>query len=164
MMGDLQRTIGAVYRKDYPALDASLRSVDVNSRDAHGFAPLMHAVLAEDADPRMVAYLIEKGADANVAEDGQKWTALHFAARDQKEEIVRALLDGGAQVDASDSFGNTPLWRCVMNMSPNVSIIEQLVARGANPDKKNNSGVSPKDIARSTGDADVLGLLEGRRW
>ena len=152
--------IAAVYRKDYGTLDKLLRASDANVRDEDGTTPLMHAVLAEDADPRMVRFLVEHGADVNAAETAQHWTALHFAARDQKAELVDALLDSGAQTDPTDVFGNTPLWRCVMNNAPSLRIVKQLLAHGADAERKNKQGVSPKDTARNMGNAEVLALLE----
>ncbi|HEX7958773.1 MAG TPA: ankyrin repeat domain-containing protein [Terriglobales bacterium] len=150
----------AIYRKDYEALERSLQSrIDANTRDDQGRTPLMHAVLAEDADPRLVKLLIQHEADVN-SPDEHQWTALHFAARDQKEDIVRTLLDSGASVDALDAFGDTPLWRAVMNFSGNVGIIKMLLKHGADPQKRNNSGVSPIDLAQKSGQAEVLALLE----
>ena len=100
----------AVYRRDFRGLDR-LTPADLKATDADGRTALMHAVLAENADAAIVRRLIERGADPGTADAGQKWTALHFAARDQKEPVVRALLEGAARVDAGDLFGNTPLMR-----------------------------------------------------
>ena len=62
----------------------------------------------------MIDYLVDRGISVNAFDDGQHWTALHFAARDQKPKVVELLLAHKAEVDSVDSFGNTPLWRSVM--------------------------------------------------
>lgn len=159
-MNNLDEIIEAVYRKDIMALK-KLSLASVNMTDQDGRTPLMHAILAEDADPSIVRLLINQGANVNAFDGGQKWTALHFAARDQEEAIVRILLEEGATVDPVDVFGNTPLWRGVMNFTSNIDMIKELVAHGADPHRKNNHGVSPIDIARKIGLTDIVSLFEG---
>jgi uncharacterized protein len=162
-MNIADNVIGSVYRKDYSALKRLLTPGDVNARDVHGFTPLMHAVLAENADPRTVGYLIHQGADVNAAESEKRWTALHFAARDQNTEIVRLLLDSGAEVDPVDTFGDTPLWHAAMTTAYKAAVIEMLLAHGADSERKNKYDVSPKDIARDSADAELLALLDRKR-
>lgn len=149
----------AVYRKDWPAL-RELTPRDANIRDEDGYTPLMHAVLAEDADPAIVALLIDRGADVNAAEPDQGFTALHFAARDQNAAIVRRLLEAGAEVDPVDVFGDTPLWRSVMSSSASPATMKLLLEHGADPNMRNRHGVSPRDLARETGRDDILTLLD----
>jgi ankyrin repeat protein len=159
MMPSRDKLISAVYRKDYNALNKLLVANSVDACDQDGRTLLMHAALAEDSDPQMIRFLAKQGADVNAADKEQRWTALHFAARDQKREIVEALIDVGAEVDPADSFGNTPLWRCVMNRSPNVAIVKQLLAHGADAGYKNKHDVSPRDTARNMGNVALLALL-----
>lgn len=151
----------AVYRKDTVAL-RGLNPADANIKDEDGFTPLMHAVLAEDADPAVVSVLIGRGADVNAAESHQGYTALHFAARDQNAVLVRALLDAGAEPDPVDVFGDTPLWRSVMTSAGDLTTTTLLLAAGADPNMRNRNGVSPLDLARDTGQDDIVRLLEHR--
>lgn len=81
--------IGCVYRKDYLGLDKLVMSGNINEVDDDGRSPLIHAVLAGDANEEMVKYLLAKGADPSLQDKGQKWTPLHFAARDQKLSIEK---------------------------------------------------------------------------
>lgn len=108
-----------------------------------------------------MASLIQYGADVNIADAGQAWTVLHFAARDQNVEAVKLLLHAGARANAADAFGNTPLWRTVMHNAPNLEIIELLVKNGSNPNLENRHGVSPRDIAEKMGNSEVVNLLAG---
>ncbi len=74
--------IKLVYRKDFNALrQAVAQGANLNSVDEDGRTPLMHAVLATDADLEMISFLMANGANPNTADAGQRWTALHFAAR-----------------------------------------------------------------------------------
>ncbi len=160
-MNNLDDILGAVYRKDVKAL-ARLTPSTVNMTDQDGRTPLMHAILADDADPSIVHMLINHGANINASDSGQKWTALHFAARDQNEAIVRSLLEAGATVDPVDVFGNTPLWRSVMNSTSSLAAMKELVKHGADPHRENNHGVAPIDVARDIGRDDIVALFEGK--
>lgn len=139
--------VGHVYRLEYAALEERLTTDTATDRDGDGRTLLMHAVLAEDASPRMVELLVRRGTPVDAADGGQRWTALHFAARDQKEAIVRTLLRAGATVDALDAFGNTPLFRCISDPYAKRGVVEALIEHGANANAKNADGISPLDIA-----------------
>lgn len=141
----------AVYRRDLGAL-ARLSPAEADAIDEDGRTPLMHAVLAEDADPALVALLIARGADVRARDRAEGWTALHFAARDGAAALAGTLLEAGAPVDAADCHGNTPLWRCVANgVSFDAETARTLLRHGADPERVNRAGVSPRDLARRFG-------------
>jgi hypothetical protein len=53
-------------------------------------------------------FLVERGSDVNAA--GQfGWTALHAAAYQGLNDVVAYLAGKGANLDAMDEFGQTPL-------------------------------------------------------
>lgn len=156
------KIVGAVYRRDYALLAEALSAHGlVTASDEDGRTLLIHAVLAQDADAKMIEFLIAYGADVNAYDKNQHWTPLHFAARSQRADIIQILLDNGATVDAEDVFGNTPLWRCVMHASPNRDAVLALVRRGANASHKNKHGNSPRDVAISTAKRELVQLFEG---
>lgn len=157
-MTSLLEIVGAVYRKDRTVLER-LTPRELNAKDSDGRTPLMHAILAEDADPSVVKLLIDRGADVMIQDAGEKWTALHFAARDQNAPIVECLVNANATIDAVDVYGNTPLWRSVMNSTEDLRAIRLLLEHGANPHRKNSRGISPADLARTTGRAAILALF-----
>jgi ankyrin repeat protein len=157
--------VGAVYREDLSKLEAILASgVPIDAPDSDGRTPLMHAVLASPVSERVVAWLLSKGADANAHDNGQCWTALHFAARDGNPEIVHLLIQSGAKVDALDAFGNTPMWRATIAAPRNPGCVEcigLLLEAGADPDMANSSGVSPRVLAQDPGQEAALRLIQG---
>jgi uncharacterized protein len=109
-------------------------------------------VLANDvsaADARLAA-----GDDPNQADD-EDFTALHFAAQERAVEVARLLLDRGADVDAVNSYGNTPLFTAVFNSQGDGSVIELLRASGADPLRENLSGQTPIGLARLIENYDV---------
>ena len=79
----------------------------IGGRDHLGRDPLYWA--AYFAHREVVATLLARGADPQ-ARDLDGSTALHGAASNITDPLVlRDLIDGGAQVDATDRGGNTPL-------------------------------------------------------
>ncbi|HEV3332919.1 MAG TPA: ankyrin repeat domain-containing protein [Bryobacteraceae bacterium] len=118
---------------------------DVNATDAWGVSA---TVLAAHADfGELVAFLLDQGADPNLAEAG--FTALHAAIMHRDEKMVAALLDHGANPNAplrtwtptrrsSHDFnfspalvGATPFWLAARFTQPGV--MRLLAKHGADP-------------------------------
>lgn len=93
-------------------------------------------------------HLIDEGADV-AAGDAALITPLHMACQQGHVDVAQALLTAGAPVDLPDSFGNTPLWRAVFAFQGGEpTLIRILLDAGANPDNKNLSDRSPRDLAQ----------------
>ncbi|MBX3161258.1 MAG: ankyrin repeat domain-containing protein [Deltaproteobacteria bacterium] len=150
-MHDFDRLLGMVYRRRLDELErAAQAGARFDVRGTDGRTLVLHAVLGDAAEPEVVRWLLARGAEVDVADAAQRWTALHHAARDGKVQIVDILLQAGATVDAKDMFGNTPLWRCVANGDRKhkqrmIDIARLLLAAGADPRRKNNYDISPID-------------------
>jgi len=114
--------------------------------DEYGRSPLLNAAIAGDL-PKIVVLLAE-GAPVDLQDDNG-WTALHFAIQARREDIVRALLERGANPNLVNSHGNGPLWVAVMNARGEFGVIEALLAAGADPSRKNLHGRSPRDMAQT---------------
>jgi ankyrin repeat protein len=125
---------------------------DVEVSDRDGRTPLMHAVISRSLD--CVLRLIAAGADVN-RKDKRGWTALHFAAQDNAASIVNELVKVRAEADAPDEHGNTPLFRAVFSYRGTEEAITSLLAAGANPDKLNLYGVSPRSLAETIASYDT---------
>jgi ankyrin repeat protein len=80
---------------------------------------------------------------------------LHFAAQEQEVEIAKTLIEAGAEVDAKDHFGNTPLWRAVSDYRGDGRLIVFLRQKAANAFVQNERGVSPVALARGISNYDV---------
>ncbi len=160
-----------------------MSQANVHDRDEFGRTPLHYAVLDgpddsandwKETDPsrreelrrrsadfrvanaqRLIAY----GADVNAREDEQ-WTPLHFAAREDSPEVVRLLLDSGADPNVINNQGSTPISIAVGNTTPTGTTILQLLKdRGADPYLKGEGGVSAVDYARMIEDEKVNSVL-----
>ena len=130
---------------------------DLDSNDGDGRTALIHAAI--NGDVEAVKVLIQVGAAVALA-DANGFSALHFAAQNYRVEVAEQLLASGTPVDAIDRYGNTPLWRAVFNARGRTSLVTILVAAGARPTRKNDSGVSPIDLAQTIGQADIIAALK----
>jgi cytohesin len=95
---------------------------DVNVFDNSGDTPLMSAV--RKSDVATVSKLVAAGAQLDVQYGGDG-TALHFACR----KIVDVLISAGADVNAVNRHGETPLFRAVQ--FHNRELVLSFVAAGA---------------------------------
>jgi ankyrin repeat protein len=118
---------------------------NVNETDAWGVTATTMAAHSGFAD--VVAFLLERGADPNLASPG--FTALHAAIMRRDEAMVRSLLAGGADPNAPlktwtptrrssadfnfapELVGASPFWLAARFAEP--GIMRLLLERGADP-------------------------------
>ena len=81
----------------------------------------------------------------NVGQGGGGLTALVFAAREGDMESARVLLDAGADINQTTTYGWTPLLTAVNNR--NYRLAQMLIERGADVNKANNGGWTPVYLA-----------------
>jgi ankyrin repeat protein len=97
---------------------------------------------------QVVRVLLERGAaHVNAVHGVKRCSALHMAARRGNVDVIGALLDGGADIEARDSMGETPLRRAVN--CDKVDAAKLLLARGADPHSKGSKALTPALAARS---------------
>ena len=91
------------------------RGATVNCQDVSGQTPL-HAVATAPGHPhveQITRLLLNRGANVQAKEEKNSWTPLHFAAANGNIVVLRALLEKGAEPNAQDNYGWTPLHRGV---------------------------------------------------
>lgn len=98
-----------VHKNDLNSIrDLKNRGAKIDSIDQFGFN-LMHAVTS----PEMVHLLVEYGVNINQqsGKDTNMWTPLHGAVfgSNIKIEVVKAMLDSGADPSIEDRFGKKPV-------------------------------------------------------
>ena len=102
---------------------------DPNQKDAAGLTALIRSARAGTVPE--VASLLRHGADPNLRGGVNDWTPLMHAVHKNQIGAVRALLDGGAQVDSRGRSGETALMMAAGYGS--TPLVELLLDRGANP-------------------------------
>jgi len=152
---------------------------DVNARDNDGRTPLRIAAYNGHVD--VVKLLLERGADLN-AKNSENKTPLDVARERGQSDVARVieeftrmpselfeavksgdaarvkeLLEKGADVNARDNKGWTPLHLAAQKGHADVA--ELLIKNGADVNAKNNYGWTPLYAAAQEGHADVAELL-----
>ena len=103
----------------------------------------------------IVRLLLSAGSDPNAATNHRRSTPLHYAADgfingpawDAKRQVetIRCLLDRGADIDAQDKNGATPLHRAVRTRC--AAAVRCLLRAGSDPTLKNIPGSTPFHLA-----------------
>jgi truncated hemoglobin YjbI len=121
---------------------------DPNARDEGGHTPLycVGNACSEENGEAVVRMLVEGGADVNVHDGVKHCTALHIAARRGNVRVAEALLDCGADIEARDILGDTPLRRAVNCAKPEV--VALLLLRVADVHSRGSRGLTPWQAAR----------------
>ena len=92
------------------------------------------ALMCMWGEPEEIEHAIQDGANVNGIDDAAGWTGLHHAAmRNDNPEVLRILLDNGADIDAHDENGMTPLILAVSGGKPGNILL--LLDRGAEAGK-----------------------------
>jgi ankyrin repeat protein len=128
----------------------------VNTKDGSGDTPLIIAI--ERSDDTWTGFLLNKGADPNLAGNGGD-TPLIAAARVGFQEAMDWLIGLGARVDTPNKMGETPLIIAVQQRE--APIVRFLLKHGADPDKADHAaGYSARDYAARDGRArDILMMI-----
>jgi ankyrin repeat protein len=134
--------------------------VDVNAADFPGITPLMMAA-GWNGNLPAVSLLLAHGAKVNAvsapvmglpSKNGPsefgKLTALLMAAPFGPPELIGKLMEAGADVNAKDVRGMTPLMLAVATDRQDNGVIRMLLEHGADPEAKSNLGETAMDWAR----------------
>jgi ankyrin repeat protein len=122
-----------------------------------GAAESSIADAAMRGDRANVLALIKRGANVNEPQ-GDGVTALHWAARGGDADLVKALVEAGANAGARTVFGAyTPLHLAAERGA--APIVKALVAAGAAVDARTNTGATPLMLAASAGDTAAISAL-----
>jgi ankyrin repeat protein len=140
--------LDAVHAGDQAGAESALgKGADVNARRKFtmdkGFGePTALAV----PYPKLLAYLLDHGADINAASD-YGFNALHVAAgRPGNHESLELLVKRGADINRPNRNGQTPIAIAVNDNQP--STVELLLRLGAKPTGTGPGGLSLLDLAR----------------
>ncbi|MCL2484724.1 MAG: ankyrin repeat domain-containing protein [Endomicrobia bacterium] len=122
---------------------------NIEEKDKDGYTSLVRAIRNTRAENVLV--LIKAGANVNDAydkpyDDDDKTTPLMYAVRGysvNEPRVIRALIDAGADVNAKDAIGYTPLLIAARHSWTKPENVEILIKSGANIEEKNKDGYTP---------------------
>lgn len=145
----------ALENGDLEKVDELLKNGDVDLSDPpSGPSTLVLASLA--GHQSLTKALLKKGSDPNTKLLAGGFNLLMDAAREGKLEILKLLIESGANVDSQDSFGRTALHFSAEE--GHLEIVRALLEKGAKK-QKDKEGMSPKDYALRTGMGEVAKIL-----
>ncbi len=144
-----------------PIVAALLKlGVDANIQDRGGHTPLYSVGNECSGGGPVIRALIQGGARVDACDGVKRSTALHMAARRGNVEAADALLECGANIEARDSLGETPLRRAVNCGKTGVAAL--LLAKGADPHSPGSKGLTPLSAARTREMRSLLESWAGR--
>lgn len=145
-LGDLE-TVRTLVGRDGQLVDAFA---------ADGFYPL--GLAAFFGHRAIVEFLLKNGANVKTAaRNAQKVTALHGAVAKRDVEIVKMLLEAGADPNARQERGFTPLHDAAAN--GNAPLVELLLKHGALAGANTDDGKTPADMAAERGHEEMVKRL-----
>jgi ankyrin repeat protein len=132
---------------------------DPDTRDETGATALMRA--AHAGDRATVSALLGAGADVN-ATDPRGWTALAKAVHNPDldrgfADVVQALVDAGANVEAPIGYGIRPLMLAAGYGE--TAVVETLLGAGADVLARNEGGLTALMMVKEKFYVDVINLL-----
>ena len=154
--------IRAAYRGDVGAVKGFLDDgFPVNAGNEVGYTVLMGAARA--ASLQVIRLILSRGGQAAVA-DRRAYTALHWAVAqppaDHTSQLscVRTLIDAGADVNARNEDGTTPLMNAAWFGCHDS--LKELLRRGADSSARDAKGRSARDLASERGHNDIVEILK----
>lgn len=128
---------------------------EIDKIDSWGFRPFYWA--CQNGDIYVVQRLVKAGADINARRRDGNITALGIAASKAHDEVVRYLLEQGAEVDVQDQDYGTPLYIAAENGC--LPIVRQLLEHRANVNLTGGLHRRPLNAAAYYGHFEVVELL-----
>lgn len=107
-----------------------------------------------DGMKKAFSFISDYGIDLDSTDDVP---LIVYASDNSEPEIVEALLEAGADVDATDSDNNTALHKACEN--DDKDIVKILLDNNADPNLENDDGETPLSLARENGSRYIVGLL-----
>ena len=132
--------------------------VTADARDPMGRAPLHNAALDRPVEEVAALLAAERMSRRRTSRALRRSTS---PASETAWTSPKVLLDAGAPVDPRDQWGSTPLWRAVFNANGDPRVVRRLVLAGADPDKANAAGQTPRDQVEMIANYDTSGYFDG---
>lgn len=136
---------------------------DINCKDSFGYSIVMLALLEKKID--LVHYLLDRNVDLSTIVDQSNIAHYHCQwnwGESWDAELMSELMKKGVDIHLSDKWGNQPLWHAAFNnkgFGRTLDMVEVLLMAGADMHHKNNVGKSPKMLAVSMDDLELLKLF-----
>jgi ankyrin repeat protein len=159
--GETSALLWVIRRQNLALAHELIRAgADVNEPNGYGMRPLHLAI--DNSDAVMVRLLLQSKADPAAA-DSTGEPALLRAAKIGNLDVVDALLEAGAAVDAPDpGFQQTPLMAAARGgYAP---VVKRLIERGAQINAQTRTGATPKFLTPANSKASRGAGIQRGGW
>ena len=137
---------------------------DVNIAEYEGATPLMHLCQSYNNNLDKISYLIDMKADLNQFSQSKNNSFTTALMYNKSDEILRKMVESGADVNLTNDIGQTALHIICSNISffgPKIPLLRDL---GANPKIETKSGWNFFDIAKVVDREDLIQLFDQEKY
>jgi len=131
---------------------------DACSVDWAGYTPLHYAASKKEFDIALL--LLDRGADVNAKTRDQEVAVISQAVLFGDKRMVELMIAEGADVNAVDKTGFSPLHYAARINNP--EFVSMLLEAGAKPELKDAEGLTPHELAKDMGARGVIDVFESR--
>ena len=131
----------AVVNSDLDTIGNLIEKADLNLRDNLGNTPLFTALKKQNFE--VFNFLLEKNADPNssgAVGNLKNQSVLYVAVLIDRPDIIRQLLDRGADPQQADSGGSVPVSEQIIARSPNLETIQMILDKMSNVNQPEMDG------------------------
>lgn len=133
------------------------KGADINITDSEGWSALTH--VCRWGLTEVAKVLISLGADVNVITSDfyDKRSILQISIEEGNLELIKLLVENGANINYIDKMGNTALMHAAWYGKED--IVTYLISKGARLDVYNNDGKTALTIAKEGDYANIVDIL-----
>ena len=170
----LREAMGQVYEKKNMTKKteqqtANAEQVDIDANQSSNNRPTLTGVVLPPLDEwdmsvlldwaiqskplEFIKYLVEQGVNAKVIDECVLSDSLHCATClgragwEDCLDVVQCLISAGADVNAKNCVGETPLHQSAIRNYKSIDVLQYLIEQGADPHVKDDDGKTPLDVA-----------------
>jgi hypothetical protein len=129
-----------------------------DTKDKKGI-PLL-CISARNGHVSTLEFLLRSGAQVNIVAEDRGSTALIDGAMERHKDVIKTLIEAGADVNFKNNDGQTAL--IIVVGAGDVEIVERLVKAGADPDIEDAFGVSARMYANIFKNDKIKALFDAK--
>ena len=133
------------------------------SEEVYGYHPIHYAAL-NNPNVKVIDVLLEHGEDINAPTTDTEYfkgsTPLHQAAQNNSIQMIRHLVDKGADIRAKSEFGLEPIHAAAQ--SSDKAAVKYFLDKKVEIDVQNKLGFTPLHVALQVGNSEVAKYLLSR--
>lgn len=147
---------GEIFAVDYNGKKTGIRTANMTSSSkTNEIAALFQAIKGDDRQGLM-QLLADKKKDINAAYSSDKYTLIHYAIKENKLGIVKALIEKGANLEVRYQDKTALMYAIKKNK---MEIIDYLIFKGADINGQNSKNKTPLFYAAKYGNSNICKLL-----